>query len=64
MVERANTFLAMHPGSEGALRHILTLRCATVREDGEPTRRRALRSNFPTRNGGWSQSLPTTPIGS
>jgi formylglycine-generating enzyme required for sulfatase activity len=46
MVDRANTFLATHPGAEGALRRILTLHCATVREDGEPTRRRAWRSDF------------------
>src|SRR6476659_6911681 len=41
LVDRANRFLAAHPGAEAALRRILTLRCATVREDGEPTRRRA-----------------------
>jgi formylglycine-generating enzyme required for sulfatase activity len=46
LVDRANTFLATHPGAEEALRRILTLHCATVREDGEPTRRRALRSEF------------------
>jgi hypothetical protein len=46
LVDRANTFLATHPGAEAALRRILTLRCATVREDGEPTRRRAYRSEF------------------
>ena len=46
LVNRANAFLAMHPGAENALRRVLTLRCATVREDGEPTRRRALRSEF------------------
>jgi formylglycine-generating enzyme required for sulfatase activity len=46
LVDRANTFLATHPGAEGALRRILTLRCATVREDGEPMRRRSLRSEF------------------
>jgi formylglycine-generating enzyme required for sulfatase activity len=46
LVSRANDFLAAHPGAEAALRRVLTLRCATVREDGEPTRRRALRSDF------------------
>ena len=33
-------------GAEEALRRILTLKLATVREDGEPTRRRAFRSEF------------------
>ncbi len=46
LVERANKFVAEHPGAEDALRRILTLKLATVREDGEPTRRRALRSEF------------------
>jgi hypothetical protein len=46
LVGRANAFLANHPGAEAALRRILTLRCATVREGGEPTRRRAPRSEF------------------
>jgi formylglycine-generating enzyme required for sulfatase activity len=46
LVERADTFLAAHPNSEGSLRHIFTLRLATVREDGEPTRRRASRNEF------------------
>ena len=46
LVERANTFLAEHPGAEDALRRILTLQLATVREDGEPTRRRAARAEF------------------
>ena len=46
LVDRANTFLATHPGDEAALRRILTLRLATVRDDGEPTRRRASRSEF------------------
>jgi formylglycine-generating enzyme required for sulfatase activity len=47
LVARANKFVAEHPASEGALRRILTLKLAEVREDGEPTRRRALRSEFP-----------------
>ena len=46
LVDRANTFLATHPGTEDVLRRILTLRLATVREDGEPTRRRAARAEF------------------
>ena len=46
LAERANAFLATHPASEGALKRVLTLRLATVREDGEPTRRRAFRSEF------------------
>jgi formylglycine-generating enzyme required for sulfatase activity len=47
LADRANTFLATHAAAEPALRRIFTLRCATVREDGEPTRRRASRSEFP-----------------
>ena len=46
LVDRADTFLAAHPDSEDALRRVLTLRLATVHEDGEPTRRRAPRSEF------------------
>lgn len=46
MVERANAFLARHPGAEDELRRLLTLKLATVREDGEPTRRLARRSEF------------------
>jgi formylglycine-generating enzyme required for sulfatase activity len=46
LAERANAFLASHPESEGALRRLLTLKLATVREDGVPTRRRAPRSEF------------------
>ena len=41
LVDRADRFLAEHPGAEDALRRVLTLKLATVREDGEPTRRRA-----------------------
>src|SRR5262249_30569818 len=40
---RADAFLAAHPEAENRLRGVLTLKLATVREDGEPTRRRALR---------------------
>ncbi|MGB6172949.1 MAG: SUMF1/EgtB/PvdO family nonheme iron enzyme, partial [Xanthobacteraceae bacterium] len=46
LVDRANKFLEKHPGAENALRRILTLRLATVRDDGEPTRRRASRGEF------------------
>jgi formylglycine-generating enzyme required for sulfatase activity len=46
LVERANKFVAEHPDAEDALRRILTLKLATVREDSEPTRRRAARSEF------------------
>jgi formylglycine-generating enzyme required for sulfatase activity len=46
LVERADTFLAAHPKSQDALRRIFTLKLATVREGEEPTRRRALRSEF------------------
>ena len=46
LVERADAFLADHPNSEDELRRIFTLKLATVREGGEPTRRRALRSEF------------------
>jgi len=46
LVERANRFLAERPRAEDALRRVLTLKLATVREDGEPTRRRAAREEF------------------
>ena len=46
LVDRANGFLETHPGAEDALRRVLTLRLATVREDGEPTRRRAALAEF------------------
>ncbi len=46
LVERANRFLAENPGSEDAIRRMLTLKLATVREDGEPTRRREFRAEF------------------
>jgi formylglycine-generating enzyme required for sulfatase activity len=46
LVDRASAFIARHPGSEDALRRIFTLKLATVREDGEPTRRRAFRPEF------------------
>jgi TIR domain len=46
LVARANKFLAEHPDAQDSVRRILTLKLATVREDSEPTRRRALRSEF------------------
>jgi formylglycine-generating enzyme required for sulfatase activity len=46
LVDRADKFLATHPGAEDALRRVLTLRLAAVRDDGEPTRRRAARAEF------------------
>lgn len=46
LVQRADVFIASHPDSEDELRRILTLKLAMVREDGEPTRRRATRSEF------------------
>ena len=46
LVDRANRFLAERPGAEDALKRVLTLKLATVREDGRPTRRRASRSEF------------------
>jgi formylglycine-generating enzyme required for sulfatase activity len=46
LVDRADAFLASHPGSEDRLRRIFTLKLATVREGEEPTRRRAARSEF------------------
>jgi formylglycine-generating enzyme required for sulfatase activity len=46
LVKRADEFIAAHQNSEDMLRRIFTLRLATVREGEEPTRRRALRSEF------------------
>jgi formylglycine-generating enzyme required for sulfatase activity len=46
LVQRADEFLARNPKAEDTLRDVLTLKLATVREDGEPTRRLALRSEF------------------
>ena len=46
LVDRADAFLADHPKSQDELRRIFTLKLATVREGEEPTRRRALRSEF------------------
>ncbi len=46
LVDRADAFLATHPGSEEAVRRIFTLKLATVREGEEATRRCATRSEF------------------
>jgi formylglycine-generating enzyme required for sulfatase activity len=46
LVSRADNFLASRPDAEPILRRVLTLRLATVRDDGEPTRRRATRGEF------------------
>ena len=46
LADRANAFLSGHPDSLPALQRIFTLRLATVRENSEPTRRRAHRSEF------------------
>jgi energy-coupling factor transporter ATP-binding protein EcfA2 len=46
LVDRADAFLTAHPKSQDELRRIFTLKLATVREGEEPTRRRALRSEF------------------
>jgi tetratricopeptide (TPR) repeat protein len=46
LADRANAFVATHPKAEDQLRRILTLKLATVRENGDPTRRRARRSEF------------------
>jgi formylglycine-generating enzyme required for sulfatase activity len=46
LAKRADEFLARNPQSEDALRRVLTLKLATVREEGEPTRRRAGRQEF------------------
>ena len=46
LVDRADVFLDSHPKSYDQIRRIFTLKLATVREGEEPTRRRALRSEF------------------
>jgi formylglycine-generating enzyme required for sulfatase activity len=46
LVDRAEAFLTSHPKSEDRLRQVFTLKLATVLENGEPNRRRALRSEF------------------
>ncbi len=61
LVDRANTFLAERPASENAIRHILTLKLATVREDGEPTRRREFRTEFSPEEWGLVSELSGYP---
>jgi formylglycine-generating enzyme required for sulfatase activity len=61
LVERADAFLAAHPGSEDELRRILTLKLATVREGEEPTRRRAPRSEFTDAEWGLVSELADHP---
>jgi formylglycine-generating enzyme required for sulfatase activity len=46
LVNRADAFLAARPKSADELRRIFTLKLTTVREGEEPTRRRAVRSEF------------------
>jgi formylglycine-generating enzyme required for sulfatase activity len=46
LVDRADAFMATHADAEDTLRRIFTLKLSTVRQDGEPTRRRAARSEF------------------
>lgn len=46
LVARADVFLRSHPKFENELRHIFTRKLANVRDGEEPTRRRALRSEF------------------
>ena len=46
LAERANSFLARTPTAENMLRKVLTLKLATVGEEGTPTLRRAARSEF------------------
>ena len=43
LARRANAFVSGHSNSEDKLRRIFTLKLASVREDGEPSRRRASR---------------------
>ncbi len=46
LVERSEAFLSAHRDRADAIKRILTLNLATVREDGQPARRRAPRSEF------------------
>ena len=46
LANRADAFLAAHPNAEHQLRRIFTLKLANLGEGTEPTRRRALRSEF------------------
>jgi formylglycine-generating enzyme required for sulfatase activity len=46
LVDHGDKFLAAHPDAEETVRRVLTLKLATVRDDGQPTRRRAARAEF------------------
>jgi formylglycine-generating enzyme required for sulfatase activity len=46
LVDRAHKFVMTHPDAETTLTRMFTLKLASVREDGEPTRRRAARAEF------------------
>jgi formylglycine-generating enzyme required for sulfatase activity len=46
LVERGEAFVAAHPDREDVIKRLLALKLATVREDAEPTRRRAPRPEF------------------
>jgi len=46
LVDRADAFMVTHSDDEDMLRRIFTLKLSTVRQDGEPTRRRAVRAEF------------------
>jgi formylglycine-generating enzyme required for sulfatase activity len=61
LVDRADKFLAQRPGAEDVLKRLLTLKLATVREDGEPTRRRADRTEFSDEEWGLVSELAGYP---
>jgi signal transduction histidine kinase len=46
LADRADRFLTARPQAETTLRRIFTMKLASIREDSEPTRRRAERSEF------------------
>jgi len=46
LADRADRFLTARPQAEAALRSVFTMKLASIREDSEPTRRRAERSEF------------------
>jgi hypothetical protein len=61
LAERANSFLSHHPQSEEALRRLLTLKLATVREDGSRHGGPHYVLSSPRRSGGWSLSWQIIP---
>jgi WD40 repeat protein len=61
LVKQANDFLAQNPASEEELRKVFTFKLATVREDGEPTRKRALQSEFSGSEWGLVSALASYP---